>query len=109
MQKCYVQSSDQPALPFTDHLEERKNGDFIVAEFDRRETRPGHEEFIWLCIKRGRRYSLVDIPFQTNGQITRLQDIRKQYNWWKRYSLYSAIGVKEVMVSKLGTTIRFLF
>lgn len=109
MQKCDVQSSNQPALPFTDHLKERREKDSIIAEFERREIRPGYEKCIWLCIKRGGRYSLVDVPFKTNGQITRLQDIRKQYGWWKRCSLYSAIGVKEVMVSRLGTKTRFLF
>lgn len=51
-------------------------------------------------MKSGKQYQLVDVPITTNGQPIGVADIRKRYSWWKRHSLYSVVGVKEVMVSK---------
>ena len=61
----------------------------------------GHENCIWICMKIGKQYRLIDIPIVTNGQPIGVADIRERHSWWKRHSLYSVVGVKEVMVSQL--------
>ncbi|KAF2176536.1 hypothetical protein K469DRAFT_400765 [Zopfia rhizophila CBS 207.26] len=72
--------------------------DSVIAEYCRRAIKNGHTECIWLCMKRGRRCLVKDIQFKSNGHIVGLHDIRRRYSWWKSHSLYSAVGVKEVMV-----------
>lgn len=69
-----------------------------IAEYCRRAINNGREECIWLCIHRNGRYIVRDIPLTTNGYAISLYDVRKRCNWWKRHSLYSAVGVREVEV-----------
>lgn len=35
------------------------------------------------------------------GPVLGIPELRMQCSWWKRHSLYSVIGVKEVMVRKI--------
>jgi hypothetical protein len=59
----------------------------------------GHTECLWLCMKRCGRTLAKDIPPASKyGCLITLVDIRKQCGWWKKYSLYSAKGIEEVMV-----------
>ena len=71
----------------------------IIQKHCLRALKEKHEECLWLCMKRRGRMVAKDIPVSAKdpNQIT-LFDLRKQCSWWKRYSLYSAKGVKEVMV-----------
>jgi hypothetical protein len=60
----------------------------------------GHSQCLWLCMERQGRTLAKDIPLASeNGCIVTMVDVRKQCGWWKRYSLYSATGIEEVMVS----------
>lgn len=71
----------------------------VVADYCQQALKNGHEECIWLCMKRGGRFIAKDIPLNTDECTVGLEDIRKRSSWWKRHSLYSAVGVKEVLVS----------
>ena len=74
----------------------------ILADYCPRAISDGHDRCIWLCRKDGKQYTLIDIPTTTRGQTIGFADIRKRYSWWKRHSLYSAVGVKQVKVSITG-------
>lgn len=100
MQQChYAQDCEQPATHLTSHLHGMRGKESIIADYCRNAIKFKDESCIWLCIKQGRRYSLVDISLGHNEQEIGLQAIRKRYSWWKRYSLYSVVAVKEAMVS----------
>jgi hypothetical protein len=60
----------------------------------------GHVQCLWLCMRRRGRMLARDIPLASKNKcFVTLIDVRKQFGWWKRYSLYSAKGIEEVMVS----------
>lgn len=101
MQECSSQNCKEPVTDWTSLLQGQRGRESMIANYCRVAIRSGHEKCIWLCIKHGRKYSLVDIPLESNTQIIGLKDISQRYNWWKRFSLYSVVGVKEVMVSCL--------
>lgn len=94
-----TQDYEQPETPLIPPLHRRRGRKSTIADYCRENIESKKEKCIWLCIRRGRRYSLVDIPLVQNEQEIGLHAIRKRYSWWKRYSLYSAVAVKEVMVS----------
>jgi hypothetical protein len=58
----------------------------------------GHRECIWFCIKRGRRWIAKDIQLRIEDRPLGIYELRKQCGWWKRHSLFSAVGVKEIKV-----------
>ena len=84
------------------HLLDMRGRESKIAKYCRDAIDSKHESCIWLCFRHGRRYSLVDIPLEQKEEEIGLQAIRQRYSWWKRYSLYSVVGVKEVMVSIIG-------
>jgi hypothetical protein len=53
-------------------------------------------ECIWVCIKRGRRWIAKDI--QLSERPLGVYELRKLCGWWKRHSLFSAVGVRDVKV-----------
>lgn len=92
-------SSQEP--PFKYILSKERGRPSVIAEYCRQAIENGHEECICLCMKRGRRFIVKDILLKTDGHTIGLYDIRKRCSWWKRHSLYSAVGVKEILVSSL--------
>jgi hypothetical protein len=101
MQDVNSTSSDCSMNPFEDALKGTKGKESMIAEYCRHSTRSKHA-CIWLCIKRGRKYRLVDVPIHQNQHVIGLREIGKHYSWWRRYSLYSVVGVEEIMVSMSG-------
>ena len=49
-------------------------------------------------MKRGRKYIVKDVPIETHNSPLRIYDLRRLCGWWKRYSLFSVDGVKEILV-----------
>jgi hypothetical protein len=107
MQQCdFALDCEQPASHLTSLLQERRGKESMIADYCRNAIKSNNETCIWLCIRQARRYSLVDVPLGQNEEKIGLQAIRKKYSWWKRYSLYSVVAVKEVMVSIIGMLLR---
>jgi hypothetical protein len=98
-----VGSSNSNCLisPFEEALSGNQGKESMIAEYCRHPTRSQHA-CIWLCIKHGRKYRLVDVTINPNQDVIGLPDIRRHCGWWRRYSLYSVVGVREMMVSMSG-------
>jgi hypothetical protein len=107
MQDVNSTSSNCPINPFEEAFQGTEGKESMIAEYCRHPTRSKHD-CIWLCIKRGRKYRLVDVPIEPNQHVIGLPDIRRHCSWWRRYSLYSVIGVREIMVS-MSDKIKELF
>jgi hypothetical protein len=60
------------------------------------DTRGKDSECIWVCFKRGERWIAKDV--QLSERPLGVYELRKLYGWWKRRSLFSAVGVREVKV-----------
>lgn len=75
----------------------------IIAGYcERRLQKKGHENCVFLCLKRGRKHYAIDIPIERDKPNLGLDRLRRESGpWWKRWSLYSAIGVQEVNVIAL--------
>lgn len=58
----------------------------------------GYTECIWLCMQRGRKWIAKDIQLASAHRRLGIDDLRRQGGWWKRYSMFSAVGVKEIKV-----------
>jgi hypothetical protein len=58
----------------------------------------GHKECIWLGIQRGRHWIAKDIQLGVTEKPLGIYELRKLSGWWKRHSLYSAVGVKKIKV-----------
>jgi hypothetical protein len=54
-------------------------------------------------MKRNGKWTAQDIQLEKSSLPIRLDELRKIFSWWKQYSFYSAIGVKEIMVNLLFT------
>lgn len=62
-------------------------------------TKPEDARCIWICFRKRGKWIAKDIPILVDeAQILEVYKLRQIYGWWKRHSLYSATGVKEVMV-----------
>jgi hypothetical protein len=71
----------------------------VIHKYCLRAIEKDHTECLWLCMRRRGRILAKDIPLASKyGCLITLFDVRKQCGWWKRYSLYSAKGIEEVMV-----------
>ena len=72
----------------------------IVAEYcERRLVELGYEQCIILVLRRGGKYQAMDIPVNRADPKLGLDRLRRESGpWWKRWSLYSAVGVQEVDV-----------
>ena len=72
----------------------------IIAKYCQRQSEESaYTECVFLCLKRGRKHSAIHVPLDSTLDMDRLR--RECGQWWKRYSLYSAIAVREVVVSAL--------
>jgi hypothetical protein len=49
-------------------------------------------------MQRGRRWIAKDIQLGVEEKPLGIYELRKLSGWWKRHSLYSAVGVKEIKV-----------
>jgi hypothetical protein len=54
-------------------------------------TRGRESECIWIYIKKGRRLIAKDV--QLSERPLGVYELRKLCGWWKRHSLFSAVGV----------------
>lgn len=57
-------------------------------------------ECIWLCMQNGRKWIAKDIKFDPEKHSLGIVQLRRQCGWWKRHSMYAAMGVKEVQVRR---------
>ena len=89
---------------FLHHRSEGKAS--IIDNYCKEAIREGKEECIWICAPCGRKRLAKDIALPTEGRNFQLHHLAKCYGWWKRWSLYSATGVKDVEVSIIMKTIR---
>lgn len=81
---------------FTKQLEGRPS---VILKHCLRAIQKDHTECLWLCMRHRGRILAKDIPLASkDGCLITMYDLRKECGWWKRYSLYSAKGIKEVMV-----------
>ena len=71
----------------------------IIHEYCLKADRKGRKKCIWICMKKRNRWIAKDMPLENEGQVLGIPELRMQCSWWKRHSLVSVIGVKEVMVS----------
>jgi hypothetical protein len=58
-------------------------------------------------MKRGGKWIAQDIKLEESSLPIRVNELRKIFSWWKQYSFYSAVGVKEVMVNSAVTYVPF--
>lgn len=88
----------------------------VISKHCRLAQEQGKEECLWLCVKRGRRFFAVDIPLRKFEGSWGFRELRNLDGWWKRYSLFLALGVKGVKVcdirirlprSYLGLSLRY--
>lgn len=52
-------------------------------------------------MKKGKRWIAKDISVERTGYVLGIPELRKQCSWWKRHSLFSVVGVKEIMVRRI--------
>ena len=84
--------------PFLE-AEEEEGRPSVVYDYCRKALEQGHKECIWICMKRGGKWIAQDIKLEESSFPIRVDELRKIFSWWKRYSFYSAVGVKEAMVN----------
>jgi len=60
------------------------------------DTRGKDSECIWICFKRGEHWIAKDV--QLSERPLGVYELRKLCGWWKRHSLFSVVGVREVKV-----------
>jgi hypothetical protein len=90
----------QPLYPgsvFRSH-EEELGKPSAIHSYCQRAIDHGHKECIWLGMQRGRRWIAKDIQLGVTEKPLGIYELRKLSGWWKRHSLYSAVGVKEIKV-----------
>ncbi|KFY68680.1 hypothetical protein V496_00893 [Pseudogymnoascus sp. VKM F-4515 (FW-2607)] len=51
---------------------------------------------IWFCMQRGRKWVAKDVHPTSVSKRFGIDELRKYNGWWKRHSMFSAVGVKEV-------------
>ncbi|KAJ6059706.1 uncharacterized protein N7446_000357 [Penicillium canescens] len=68
-----------------------------IHDYCLKANREGRTKCIWICMKKGRRWIAKDISVEKTGYVLGIPELRKQCSWWKRHSLFSVVGVKEIM------------
>lgn len=53
-------------------------------------------------MKKRNRWIAKDMCLEKEGLVLGIPELRMQCSWWKQHSLYSVVGVKEVMVRPLS-------
>ncbi|KAF7508665.1 hypothetical protein GJ744_009057 [Endocarpon pusillum] len=71
----------------------------VIQAYCQRAIDQGNTECGWVCMRRGNRTIAKDIQLNNCGFQPDLRGLRKQCGWWKRHSLFSAVGCKEVQDS----------
>ncbi|KAH8757118.1 hypothetical protein BGZ57DRAFT_932894 [Hyaloscypha finlandica] len=74
----------------------------VVHSYCRRAIDHGHKDCIWLGIQRGRKWIAKDVQLGSDDKPFGICELRKMSGWWKRHSMFSAIGVKEIKIRFLG-------
>ncbi len=94
-----VPNSHHLAQPIIRHSPDVEAGrPSVIKDYCLEAINEGHTKCIWVCMKRGRKWIAKDIKLEAWDSPLGVYDLRKMCGWWKRHSLYSAVGVKEVMV-----------
>lgn len=57
-------------------------------------------------MKKRNRWIAKDICLEKKGLVLGIPELRMKCSWWKQHSLYSVVGVKEVMVRSIILQIR---
>ncbi|KAL4887787.1 hypothetical protein BDV59DRAFT_189941 [Aspergillus ambiguus] len=70
----------------------------VLYDYCKNALDQGHENCIWICMKNGGKWIAQDIRLEESSLPIRLNELRKIFSWWKQYSFYSAIGVREIMI-----------
>ena len=88
----------------------RKGQETIITGYCRkRQSEDKHKKCVILCLQRGQCYRALDIPIRPEDQVFGLDRLRRESgSWWKRYSIYSAIAVKEKNVIILPNVFIFI-
>ncbi|KAL4819761.1 hypothetical protein BDW67DRAFT_154087 [Aspergillus spinulosporus] len=76
----------------------------VIYDYCQNLQKEGHEQCIWICLRRGGKWIARDIPVkeQEKGIQICVGELRKLSRWWKRHSFYSAVGVQEAMIRFMG-------
>ena len=77
--------------------------DSVLAALCTAAISEGRTHSVWICYKSNGRtlakdISMRDSKLQGVRKTFRLCSLAREYGWWKQFSIYSAKGVKEVMV-----------
>jgi hypothetical protein len=86
-----------PGLVFRRHESEHGKPS-VIHSYCQQAIDNGHKDCVWLGIQRGRRWIAKDIQLGVEEKRLGIYELRKLSGWWKRHSLYSAVGVKEIKV-----------
>jgi hypothetical protein len=71
----------------------------VIHDYCEGSIKAGSQRCVWICMKNGGKWIAKDIPImEGESQTIGVYKLRAIRGWWKRYSLYSATGVKEVKV-----------
>ena len=82
---------------------ETSGKDTVLSGYCEAAVSEGRERCIWICFSSNGRTLAKDINIEignaSGGALRfRLGSLAYKYGWWKRFSIYSAVGVKEVQV-----------
>lgn len=91
-------------------LELRGGQGSVITDYCRKATQQGKRGCFWMCypdLTDRRRYAAKDVNVTRNDAEELAVDfdfasLATCHGWWKRFSLYSAMGVKEVQVRPLS-------
>ena len=90
-------------------LDQEVNGkDSIIADYCQTALAAHKTDCFWICYRMHNRMLAKDIVVTTEDKNIdelsfRLCKVAYQCGWWKRFSIYSAVGVKEVEVGQAST------
>lgn len=87
-----------PVNPFKGSFHIENGRPSIIHEHCLKAFRGGHKKCIWICMKKRNRWIAKDICLEKKGLVLGIPELRMKCSWWKQHSLYSVVGVKEVMV-----------
>jgi hypothetical protein len=85
-------------LPYQKPHPGQKGRPSVIASYCNDTIARGDEECIWFCMQRGRKWIAKDVHPTTEAKRLGIDELRRHGGWWKRYSMFSAVGVKEVNV-----------
>jgi hypothetical protein len=77
---------------------EEKGRPSVIEAYCRQAIDLKDTESIWFCMQRGRKWIAMDVQPASVAKRLGIEEPRKQDGWWKRHSMFSAVGVKEVKV-----------